>query len=378
MTEIKGNWDARFDAVRDKFAQNITSGEDVGASFAVSIDGEMVIDIWGGHIDTKRQIPWQKDTIVNVYSSTKTMSFLCALVLSDRGLLEFDAPVANYWPEFAQNGKQGVLVWHFMAHAAGLSGLDEKVSLEDLYDWDRITGLLAAQAPWWEPGTASGYHAFTQGYLIGELVRRVTGKSLGRFFREEIAEPLEADFYIGVPESEFHRIGNVIPADTPTDTSALDGKKSIAARTFNNPSGGSAKNSWTTGWRKAEIPAANGHGNARAIARLQSPLACGGSAFGVTLMSEATAKSALTERIAGKDLVLRVPLRFGLGFGLNSELVPMSPNPNTGYWGGWGGSSVLVDQDARVSASFVMNKMVDNILGDRRSYDLVRTFYKCL
>lgn len=378
MTEVRGHWDARFDAVCDKFADNMAKGEDVGASFAASIDGEMVIDIWGGYLDKERQTPWQKDTIVNVYSSTKTMSFLCALVLSSRGLIDFDARVADYWPEFAQNGKQGVLVWHFMAHAAGLSGLDEKVVVEDLYDWDYITGLLAAQAPWWAPGTASGYHAVTQGFLIGELVRRVTGKSLGRFFREEIAEPLDADFHIGVPETEFHRIGDLIPPDTPSSEMNLVGKKSIAARTFRSPSAGSAKTSRTPGWRKAEIPAANGHGNARAIARLQTPLACGGTAFGITLMSEATAKSALIERISGKDLVLGVPLRFGLGFGLNSDVMPISPNPNTGYWGGWGGSSVLVDQDARISASFVMNKMIDNILGDRRSYDLVQTLYRCL
>ncbi len=378
MTEIKGNWDTHFNAVRDKFAENIAKGEDLGASFAVSIDGEMVIDIWGGHLDEERRIPWHRDTIVNVYSSTKTMSFLCALVLCSRGLIDFDAPVADYWPEFAQNGKQGVLVWHFMSHAAGLSGLNEKVGVEDLYDWEYITGLLAAQTPWWEPGTASGYHAVTQGFLIGELVRRVTGKSLGRFFREEIAEPLDADFYIGVPETEFHRIGNLIPPDAPSGALSLVAEDSIAARTFRSPSAGSAKISRTPGWRKAEIPAANGHGNARAIARLQTPLACGGTAFGVTLMSEATARSALIERISGKDLVLGVPIRFGLGFGMNSDMVPMSPNPNTGYWGGWGGSSVLVDQDARVSASFVMNKMVDNILGDRRSYDLVQTFYRCL
>lgn len=378
MTEVNGHWDVRFDAVRDKFAENIASGEDVGASFAVTIDGEMVIDIWGGHLDKERRLPWEKDTIVNVYSSTKTMCFLCALVLADRGLIDFDARVADYWPEFAANGKEGVLVWHLMAHAAGLSGLDEMVGLEDLYNWDYITGLLAAQAPWWQPGTASGYHALTQGYLIGELVRRVTGKSLGRFFREEIAEPLAADFYIGVPESEFHRIGNLIPPDTSSSAVSLGGENSIAARTFNSPSAGSPKNTLTPGWRKAEIPAANGHGNARAIARLQSPLACGGTAFGVTLMSKETAKAALTERIAAKDLVLGVPLRFGLGFGLNSEVVPMSPNPNTGYWGGWGGSSVLVDQDARISASFVMNRMIDSILGDRRSYDLVQTLYSCL
>ena len=378
MNEIQGRCDARFQPVRDLFANNIASGEDVGASFAATIDGEMVVDIWGGHLDTSRTTPWQEDTIVNVYSSTKTMSFLCALVLADRGLLDFEVPVARYWPEFAQNGKADVLVWHFLAHAAGLSGLDEVVRVEDLYNWELITSLLAAQAPWWTPGTASGYHAITQGFLIGELVRRLTGKSLGRFFREEIAQPLDADFHIGVPEPEFHRIGNLIPPDTRANTAAPADDRSIAMRTFASPPALNPETSATRGWRLAEIPAANGHGNARAIARLQTPLACGGAAFGVRLMSEATARSALTERIAGKDLVLGVPIRFGLGFGLNSEMVPMTPNPNSGYWGGWGGSAVVIDQDARISISFVMNKMIDSILGDRRAYELVQTFYRCL
>ena len=378
MSEIKGHCASKFHAVRDMFAENIASGEDVGASFAATIDGEMVVDIWGGHLDRSRQTPWQEDTIVNVYSSTKTMSFLCALVLADRGLLDFDAKVAHYWPEFAQSGKQDVLVWHFLAHAAGLSGLDEMVRVQDLYDWEFITELLAAQSPWWVPGTASGYHAITQGYLIGELVRRLTGQSLGAFFREEIAAPLGADFFIGVPETEFHRIGNLIPPDTPSDSQPSADDRSIAARTFASPPAMNPKTSATRGWRLAEIPAANGHGNARAIARLQTPLACGGTAFGVKLMSEATARSALRERIAGKDLVLGVPIRFGLGFGLNSDLVPMTPNANSGYWGGWGGSAVVVDQDARIAISFVMNKMIDSLLGDRRAYELVQTFYRCV
>ena len=182
----------------------------------------MVVDLWGGHLDEARTQSWQQDTIVNVYSSTKTMSFLCALLLADRGQLDFDRNVSDYWPEFAQNGKQSVKVWHFMNHAAGLSGMDDHMTPEDMYDWNKMVTLLAAQAPWWEPGSASGYHALTQGYLIGELVRRITGKSLGTYFQEEIATPLDADFYIGVPESEFSRIGLLIPAG--------DGSAPIAER----------------------------------------------------------------------------------------------------------------------------------------------------
>lgn len=380
MAEIQGYCDEKFAPVRDVLAQSIDDGNDLGASFAVTVEGEMVIDIWGGHLDPERTQPWQENTIVNVYSSTKTMSFLCALVLADRGQLDFDANVADYWPEFAQNGKDQVKVWHFMNHAAGLSGMDVPMAGADNYDWDKVVNALAAQAPWWEPGTATGYHAMTQGYLIGELVRRITGQTLGTFFQEQIAKPLEADFFIGLPAEEFGRTGRLMVPEEGNDlATGLGGAdaSSIPARTFASPFV-KATESWTDEWRQAEIPAANGHGNARAVARLQAPLACKGSAFGVKLMSEATAESVMQERISGQDLVLGVPLAFGLGFGLNSELVPLSPNKNACFWGGWGGSSVLVDQDAALSASYVMNRMYPGLLGDRRSYTLVQTMYQCL
>lgn len=176
-TEIYGHFDSKFGRVADTLAASVDTGADLGASFAVSVAGEMVVDIWAGHLDETRTRPWQEDTIVNVYSTTKTMSFLCALKLADTDELNFDQSVAEYWPEFAQNGKEAVKVWHLMNHAAGLSGLDEPVTTSDLYDWDKITTLLAAQKPWWEPGSATGYHALTQGYLIGEVVRRISGKT---------------------------------------------------------------------------------------------------------------------------------------------------------------------------------------------------------
>lgn len=371
--EVHGICDEKFASVRDLLAKNIEDGQDVGSSFALTINGEPVIDIWAGHQDEARQEEWQEDTIINVYSTTKTMSFLCALVLADRGQLDFDENVARYWPEFAQNGKEEVKVWHLMNHAAGLSGLDQQMAPEELYDWDKICGALAAQAPWWEPGTASGYHALTQGYLIGEVVRRVTGKTLGQYFRDEIAGPLDADFYIGVPESEFDRICNLIPVGeglAPADNDP----GSIAARTFASPFS-PAPNSSTPAWRKAEIPAANGHGNARSVARLQAPLACKGSAFGVDLMSRETAESVMKARISGDDLVLGGPISFGLGFGLNSDVMPLSPNKNACFWGGWGGSTILIDQDAALSASFVMNQMHEGVMGDPRSAGLLQQVY---
>src|SRR5471030_2779294 len=214
----------RFAAVRAMFENNLASGADVGASFAATVNGEMVVDLWGGYADEARTRPWERDTIVNVYSTTKTMTALTALLLADRGELDFDAPVARYWPEFAANGKAGVKVSHLMSHSAGLSGWKEPITRQDVYDWEKVTALLAAQAPYWEPGTASGYHALTQGFLVGEVVRRIAGRSLGAVFREEIAEPLGADFHIGLPASEDHRVGDLIPP--PPGTAIGDGEQS--------------------------------------------------------------------------------------------------------------------------------------------------------
>lgn len=376
---VLGHFEPRFAATVAQFAENFRTGADLGASFALSLEGEMVVDVWAGHLDEARQRPWQQDTIVNVWSSTKTVSFLCALVLADRGELDFDAPVAHYWPEFGAAGKSNVLVWHLLNHAAGLSGLDEPVATADLYDHEKIASLLAAQAPWWPAGTATGYHALTQGYLIGELFRRITGRTLGAFLRDEIAMPLNADFHIGLPISEFSRVGQlIVPAGTnEANLKANEDKDSISYKTFLNPQP-KAQDSWTDDWRAAEIPAANGHGNARSLVQLQTPLACGGEAFGHRLMSQATAAQVMRSRIEGSDLVLNVPCAFGLGFALNRGPVPISPNPNACYWGGWGGSSVLVDQDARVAMSYVMNKMFPGLLGDTRSYLIREKAYEDL
>lgn len=374
---VDGHCDQKFSAVRTAFENNFSERNELGASVAVSVDGEMVVDLWGGYADEAQSRPWQRDTLVNVYSTTKTMAALCLLVLADRGQVDLDAPVASYWPEFAANGKENVRVKHFLSHSAGLSGLDEPVSEADLYDWDRITSLLANQAPWWEPGTRSGYHAITQGYLIGEVVRRVTGNTLGTFFAAEIARPLDADFHIGVDERDFDRIGDMIPpVATPQQELAAD-PDSIAARTFRSPPI-DALWSRNPDWRKAEIPAANGHGNARSVVRAQTPVACGGSAFGVDLLSRATVERIFDEQTNGRDMVLATPIRFGMGYGLQSSLTPMGPNKNVCYWGGWGGSLALIDCDARVCISYVMNRMVSTLTGDLRSVSLVEAAYQAL
>jgi len=368
-TEIHGTCDERFTAVRDTFAKNFESGKDIGASFCATLEGETVVDIWAGTRDAAQSLPWERDTIINVYSTTKTMTALCALVVADRGELDFSAPVGKYWPEFAANGKRDVLVSHLMSHTAGLSGMDEKVRGDDLYDWEKMTSLLAAQAPWWEPGTRSAYHALTQGYLVGEVVRRITGETLGTFFRKEIAEPLGADFHIGTPAECDSRVGELIPPDENTSLATPGAKPdSISARTFRSPAA-KAIESRTVDWRRAEIPAANGHGNARSVAEIHAVLANGGMAKGKQILSEAGCRVALEEQISNKDMALGIELRHGMGFGLPSESAPF-PSPNTIYWGGWGGSVAVIDMDKRLTYSYVMNRMDSALTGDTRGAGL--------
>jgi len=365
----------RFAAVRDAFETNLKSGADLGASFCATKDGEVVVDLWGGWADEARTRPWEKDTIVNVYSTTKTMTFLCALILADRGELDFDAPVARYWPEFAANGKADIKVSHLMAHSAGLSGWRETITTTDLYDWDKVTTLLAAQAPLWEPGTKSGYHAITQGYLVGEVVRRITGKSLGTFFREEVAGPLDADFWIGLPASEDHRVADLIP---PPPGGAIGDMEldEIGKITFNNP-GVDVSETRKRAWRGAEIPAAGGTGNARSIARIHAILANGGVADGKRFLSEAGCRKALEVQIEGDDLIFKAPAKFGMGFGLPGPMIP-TPNPNTLFWGGYGGSLIIIDMDARTTFGYAMNKMGSGTLGDARGFAMVMAMWQAL
>lgn len=374
MVVVHGKCAPEFEGVRDAFAANFEAGLDLGASVAVTRDGEFVVDLWAGDADPNGT-PWQEDTIVNVYSTTKTMAATCVLMLADRGEVDLYAPVAKYWPEFAQNGKENVLVAHVMSHSAGLSGFDKPTPV-DLYDWNDIVGRLAAQAPWWEPGTKSGYHAVTQGFLQGEIVRRVTGKSIGTFFREEVAEPLGADFHIGLDPKHDHRVGELVPPKTKLGGGILD-KESILARTFGGPAldGTEPK---TRAWREAEIPAAGGIGNARSVARVHSALACGGTVDGVTLMSEAGVERALDEQIRGKDMVMGVNFVFGMGFGLTDATFPISPNKRAFFWGGWGGSLAVIDLDARVSIAFVMNRMEANLMGDPRGARVTKAAFESL
>ncbi len=375
MADVHGMCDERFEAVRDALARNLDSGEELGASLVLDLDGDIVIDMWGGFRDQARTVPWSQDTITNVWSSSKTVTSLAALILVDRGELDVDVPVAKYWPEFAAHGKQDVLVRHLLSHASGVSGLDQPAVVADLFDWDGATSRMAAQAPWWEPGTASGYHALNFGHLIGEVVRRISGKSLKQFVAEEIAGPLGADFQIGAAESDWGRIADVVPPPPlPFDLAALD-PASPVVKTFTGPPI-AAEDANTPGWRRADIGAVNGHGNARSVARVMSVVARGGEVDGVRLLSPDTIDLIFREQINGIDLVLGVPLRFGIGYGLPQlDTLPWIPDDKICFWGGWGGSMIVMDVGRRMTISYMMNKMGPGIVGSDRSAEYGTAIY---
>jgi len=363
MAEVQGVCDERFSPMRELLSSNLDRGDDLGASVAVLLDGDLVVDLWGGVADESTGSPWQEDTLVNVWSITKTMTNLCALMLADRGEIDLHAPVARYWPEFAAAGKERVEVRHLLAHTSGLAGWDQPLVAEDWADWEKCTSLLAAQAPWWEPGTASGYHVVTQGYLVGEVVRRVSGHSLGTFFADEVAGPLKADFHIGLGEEEYDRVATLVPP--PPGIPEGFEVTEMVVRAAANPmfSIEMTRDPW---WRRSEIPAANGHGNARSVAAVHSVLACGGEARGVRLLTGGGISPIFEEQANNKDLVLGVPLRFGVGYGLSSDTMPIGPRAY--YWGGYGGSLVVSDLDLRLTVAYVMNKMDARLVGDARGY----------
>ncbi len=379
--EIHGYCDPQFSSVKEAFTNNFINNGDVGASFAATIDSKLVIDIWAGYADAARTRPWQRDTLACLYSTTKTMSALSALVLVDRGLLDLDAPVAKYWPEFAQAGKEDIPFMYLLSHQSGLAGFDEQIPVEALFDWARIVSLLAAQKPWWRPGTQFGYHALTQGYLVGEVIRRITHRTVGTFFREEIAGPLHADCHIGLAQKDDGRVAEMIPPPMwqPGDPRYVSSgslpemsqRSMVPLVDQHNP----VVISRSRAWRDAEIPSANGYGNARSIARMASVLA-DVEVDGVRLLSPSTIEKAFQEQCHGTDFILKVPMRWALGFALPSREMPLVTNHRTLFMAGGGGSMVAVDRDARLSLAYVMNNCLGTVVeGDDRAASLVRALY---
>ena len=385
MTEIFGQYNDQFDGVAEAMRKNFEDHGEIGASVAVVHNGEIVVDIWAGHTNAEKTETWQENTIVNVWSTTKTMMAISALVLADRGELDMFRPVADYWPEFAANGKEHIEVRHLMSHTSGISGWAEPITMEEVCDWEKSTTMLAAQEPWWEPGTASGYHMLNQGHLVGEVIRRVTGQSIGTFFAQEVAGPLNADFHIGLNQEEFHRISNVIyPTDESSDQleqfrevmEEYEISPEVAMKTFMNPAP-DANSAWTDWWRKAEVPAANGHGNARSVATIQALISNGGEMNGKKLLSDQTIDLIFQEQSSGIDLVLFTPLRFGIGYGLPVDEFPFLPkNSRVCFWGGWGGSLIINDVDNNLTISYMMNRMLTSIMGDERGAAVIDATYK--
>ena len=365
MADIQGTCDPGYEAVGDAFEKNFDLG-DLGATCAVVVDGETVVDLWGGTADIDGDRIWERDTIVNVWSTTKTMAALCVLMLHDRGVVDVDQPVADVWPEFAENGKEAVLVRHLLSHSAGLPGFDAPIDEDQLFDWDYVCARLASQAPWWEPGTKSGYHSVTQGWLLGEVLRRVDGRTMGTFFAEEVAGPIGADFHIGLADEHFSRVAEL--DTTGVEVPRLgdqDGSEMAERHEAHGRMGAEIGN--TDRWRRAEFPAANGHGNARSVAEVHSVVACGGAARGTTLLSPETVERIFEVQTDGHDSILGGPIRYGLGFGLPSESMPISPNRRACFWGGWGGSLAVIDVEAGMSVAYMMNRMSSELRFDGRS-----------
>src|SRR5262245_35262233 len=359
---IQGTWDSQFEGVKDAFQLHLERGEDIGASACVFADGQSVVDMWGGYHDGTFTRPWERQTIAQMFSSTKTITGLCALVLADHGELDLDAPVAKYWPEFAQNGKSRIAVKQLLGHtsaASGVRGGTERTTLPDVLDVGKATAALARQAPPWEPGRTSGYHGMNQGHLVGEVIRRITGKSLGKYLAEDVAGPVGADkdLYIGTPAEADARVSLLIQGK-PLEPAS----NRWAALSLYNPRV-TPQETWSIAWRRAELGALNGHGNGRGIATVQSIVAAGG-ANGVRLMSEAGRARVLEQQSDGNDLVTSLPMRWGMGYSLDRSYFGLPESRRVAWWAGNGGSISFVDLDARMAVGYVPNRW---LAGDAHS-----------
>ncbi|MCC7267293.1 MAG: beta-lactamase family protein [Caulobacteraceae bacterium] len=375
---IEGEVAPGFEAVAERFAANFTRGDEhreTGASFAAYRDGAPVVDIWAGWRDAARTRRWTRDTLVNVWSTTKGVTAIALAMLVDRGLIDYDAPVADYWPAFAQAGKGEITVSQLLSHQAGLPGFVEPTPLADFYDWATVTERLAAQAPMWPAGEKNSYHAMTYGFLAGELIRRASGKSVGAFLAEEIASPLGADILIGLPEAEEPRIATMLGPRTPAPFDP-DQLPPEAAAAISNPEM-RPDLPHARAWRAAEIPAGNGHASAAGLARLYAAVAGGGTLDGVRLMSRGTIARLTEVQTEREDIMLGFKPFWAHGVALNDAGV-FGPNPRAFGHSGWGGSFACADVENRLSIAYAMNQMGAGLVGDPRAVELCHTLYDCL
>jgi CubicO group peptidase (beta-lactamase class C family) len=364
---IMGSCDDRFAGVRDALANNFRAHDELGAAVAIALDGRLVVDIWAGWMNQDRSNPWQRDTLVDVFSVGKAMAALCVLVLVERGQLDLEEPVSRYWPEFGAHGKSEVTLRSLLAHRAGVPAIRRPLPALVMYDWDLMAAALAAEEPWWQPGSTHGYHVNTFGFLVGEVVRRVSGESIGAFFRREVASRLDADFHFGLGAEHDHRTAEYVFAERSPESVAGEEENPLAeidedrrfllSRAYLNPPGLSGLGTVNTrAWRAAEIPSANGHATARAVARIYSALACGGVADGIRLLEPETIEEAVAESSSGTDFVLGRPSRFGLGFQLTQPERPLGPNPRSFGHFGLGGSLGFADPDAGLAFGYTLNR----------------------
>jgi CubicO group peptidase (beta-lactamase class C family) len=394
MAAVDGFVEKGFEGVRDAFAKNFESHGEVGAGFALHVDGKKVVDIWGGIADVKTGRPYTEDSLQLVFSTTKGATAMCANLLIERGLLDVDAPVAQYWPEFAQNGKESMPVRMLLNHQAGLYTVDKAPKFADTLRWDPIVEALAAQKPLWEPGTQHGYHALTYGWLVGEVVRRVSGKSIGQFFQDEIAGPLGAEFWIGLPKEQHDRVAPLVGQDVPDDpavremAAAMMGPDSVIGQALScsgaltpdtedaqpgiDSNGFNRPDLWS-----AEIPAANGITNARSLSRLYAALVGDGVDGIRTLKPETVAAATVPQDEYNDTVLMQMPTRFGFGFMVNSAFQPFGGPKGFGHPGA-GGSVGFADPDAKIGFGYVMNKMQQNLSGDPRTLTLIEESYKAI
>jgi len=374
--EIHGECDPQFSKVRETFEKLYQEDREIGSCFAVYKDGNPLVDLWGGFQDKDKTKPWQKDNLVTVYSTTKGVAAFCIALAMEKGLLKYEEKVSTYWPEFASNGKENITVGMLMSHQAGICSPETR-NVDDYYNQNLMSKKLAGMTPIWEPGTASGYHSMTFGWLTSELILRVTGKSLGTFFREEVGDQHEIDFFIGLPESEDYRVAELVPFEIVRNENSEQQKIELTdAQKSQRNSAGTLDIQNTKAWRQAEIPSANGQGNAAGLAKLYSLIVPEDNSL--KLLKDDTVNQMTTMQIEGRDLVLAVQVRWGVGFILNKHKIIYGPIEGAFGHSGYGGSCAFGDPENKIGVSYVMNRMLDNFNADGRSIELINATYDCL
>jgi CubicO group peptidase (beta-lactamase class C family) len=374
MTDIHGFASPRFARVRDAFADNFERGEELGARFTVVQAGETVVDLWAGFADRPRTKPFDDKTLTPVFSTTKALAALLIARLVDQGKLTYEQRVAEVWPEFAAAGKDEITVEQVMSHQEGLSGFPEEIEPSLWFDWDAICAKLAAMAPLWPPGTASGYHPITFGYIAGEIFRRVEGRTMGTALREDLAEPFGLDVWIGLPDSEHDRAADLQrPSGLPNFGEVNEATRAAFLTRWSSPAGRGQGE-----WRRMEIPSANGHATAEGLARLTGALANDGWLDGEVILSPALIAEASRERIRGQDLVLPFVMSWGAGFMRNEAVKVWGPGSLTFGHSGWGGSCAFADPETKIGAAYVMNRQSTDLLGDHRARRLAEAVYASL